>query len=82
MMAGEERGSFARGRPSPDLTCARHVTNVARDDDDDDDDDANLESVVAIAGLHARVDGNASMSREKEGLAGCEELTRRRKTER
>ena len=56
-----ELGNFAR---------ARNVTDVGRDDDDDDDDDdANLVSFVATAGLHARVDGKASMSRDKERLA-------------
>ncbi len=77
-----ELGNFARARPKPDLLCARNVTDVGRDDDDDDDDDddANLVSFVATAGLHARVDGKASMSRERERLAVTVSRQRRRET--
>ncbi len=74
-----ELGNFARARPNPDLLCARNVTDVGRDDDDDDDD-ANLVSFVATAGLHARVDGKASMSRERERLAVTVSRQRRRET--
>ena len=75
-----ELGNFARARPNPDLLCARNVTDVGRDDDDDDDDDVNLVSFVATAGLHARVDGKASMSRERERLAVTVSRQRRRET--
>ena len=74
-----ELGNFARARPNPDLLCARNVTDVGRDDDDDDDD-VNLVSFVATAGLHARVDGKASMSRERERLAVTVSRQRRRET--
>jgi len=74
-----ELGNFARARPNPDLLCARNVTDVGRDDDDDDDD-ANLVSFVATADLHARVDGKASMSRERERLAVTVSRQRRRET--
>ena len=73
-----ELGNFARARPNPDLLCARNVTDVGRDDDDDDD--VNLVSFVATAGLHARVDGKASMSRERERLAVTVSRQRRRET--
>jgi len=75
-----ELGNFARARPNPDLLCARNVTDVGRDDDDDDDYDVNLVSFVATAGLHARVDGKASMSRERERLAVTVSRQRRRET--
>ena len=74
-----ELGNFARARPNPDLLCARNVTDVGRDDDDDDDD-ANLVSFVATAGLHARVDRKAIMSRERERLAVTVSRQRRRET--
>jgi len=53
---------------------------VGGDDADADDDDVNLVSFVATAGLHARVDGKASMSRERERLAVTVSRQRRRET--